>query len=151
MLGIEPQLSSLQSAELGVLTTTPNARVTRRWNISTLPLICHTIARNWTNNPFYRQCHSLALASRLVRSGHGTTPGLQGYTATSLQPERSEGQIPAHVRHVGIFVKGIGRAGNRTAALLITKRRTRCVNHYTKRPCDQEVEYSTQRCIHVEY
>ena len=42
---------------------------------------------------------------------------------------------------VGIFVKGIGRAGNRTAALLITKRRTRCVNHYTKRPCDPEVEY----------
>ena len=28
---------------------------------------------------------------------------------------------------VGIFVKGIGCAGNRTAALLITKRRTRCV------------------------
>jgi len=23
-----------------------------RWNISTLLLICHTIAHNWTNNPF---------------------------------------------------------------------------------------------------
>ena len=35
MLGIELQLSSLLSTELGVLTTTPNTRVTRRWNIST--------------------------------------------------------------------------------------------------------------------
>ena len=35
MLGIELQLSSLQSAKLGVLTTTPLACVTRRQYIST--------------------------------------------------------------------------------------------------------------------
>jgi hypothetical protein len=35
VLGIEQQLSSLQSAELGVLTTTLLAHVMQRWNIST--------------------------------------------------------------------------------------------------------------------
>ena len=42
---------------------------------------------------------------------------------------------------VGIFVKGIICVGNQTAALLITKHQTQCVNHYTKHLCDQEVEY----------
>ena len=35
MLGIKPQLSSLQVTEIGLLTTTLNAHVTWRWNIST--------------------------------------------------------------------------------------------------------------------
>jgi hypothetical protein len=31
--------------------------------------------------------------------------------------------------------------GIKPAPLLITKRQTWCVNHYTKHPCDPEVEY----------
>src|ERR1700720_1587479 len=40
------------STELNVLTTTPNARVTRRWNISIHSLICHTIAHNGQITPY---------------------------------------------------------------------------------------------------
>src|SRR5882762_2566469 len=41
----------ITSAELGVLTTTLNTRMTRRWIISTHSLICHTIARNGQITP----------------------------------------------------------------------------------------------------
>src|SRR5882762_7473553 len=41
----------ITSAELGVLTTTLNTCMTRRWIISTHSLICHTIARNGQITP----------------------------------------------------------------------------------------------------
>src|SRR5882762_8087836 len=79
--------------------------------------------------------------SRLVRSGHGTTPGLQGHSATSLQPERSEGQIPVALPPCWNFQKRNWMRWESNRSSPHYKRRTRCVNHYTKHPHDQEVDY----------
>jgi hypothetical protein len=89
--------------------------------------------------------------SRLVRSGHGTTPGLQGHSATSLQPERSEGQIPVAHPPCWNFQKRNWMRWESNHSSPHYKRRTRCVNHYTKHPHDQEVDYFNKGLGHSRY
>ena len=86
------------------VTTTPNAHVTRRWEYSTLLLICHTIACNRQITPFTDGVTPWLLHPGLYSLA--TAPS-QAPPAVwvSLQAWNGEGQILAHVCHVGIFCK----------------------------------------------
>ena len=125
------------------VTTTPNARVTRRWKYFNTPPYLSHYCPQWTNNPFYRRCHSLALASRLVRSGHGPIPDSPcsvGITASLKWWRANSGARPPCWN----FCKRNRTRWESNRSSPHYKAPNSVCYHYTKHPCDQEVEIFQQ-------